>query len=318
MQGWSARRLSVSKRHKSERHQLRVRARILGKHRCDHLAIWTVYCFNDVFLKIIIGCGQCNSRLAQSVDPLGLRKKSFGAIESFLQDRWSAWMSFSLITGPPYLNEVLCQFQIDLLLDEPTLKLLLEARCTVTALSALSNSNAYQLRCCGVSAMLDFTAFRRWEDCTEIPAVKGNVDVPALISYTYFQTSFHFITTSNQGMFSYSGCNQREWKRRKKKHSGGYLLPVNGSPPWRLEPRWSFQLAVSHSGCRRARRTCGHLLTSTLWRCDCCGTYRSFGSGSCPGCKHRDRWRARRRGCKLRTSYEKVFFFGHPAKSLPG
>jgi hypothetical protein len=74
----------------------------------------------------------------------------------------------SLITDASFLNEIVVPLQNGLVVGESTLNLRLKARRTVTTLFVLANSNTHRLLCCGVSAILDFTALWRWEEYTEI------------------------------------------------------------------------------------------------------------------------------------------------------
>jgi hypothetical protein len=68
----------------------------------------------------------------------------------------------------PFSMKLLYHFKMDLLVGGSTLNLRLKAGCTVTTLFVLANSNTHQLRCCGVSAIFDFIALWRWDECTEI------------------------------------------------------------------------------------------------------------------------------------------------------
>jgi hypothetical protein len=77
-------------------------------------------------------------------------------------------MSLSLITDASFLNEIVVPLQNGLVSRRIHIKFAFESRLHSHNTVYLANSNTHQLRCCGVSAILDFTALWRWEECTEI------------------------------------------------------------------------------------------------------------------------------------------------------
>ena len=58
----------------------------------------------------------------------------------------------------PFSLKSLYHFKMNLLVGGFTWCMRLKARCTVVTLFVLSNSNTHHVRCCGVSAILNYTA----------------------------------------------------------------------------------------------------------------------------------------------------------------